>query len=223
MTRRLAFASDAPIQALRGPTKFAGIPSEASARPTCDTNGSLSRLGRLAEIVKRSHENACTMLSNVANVTILTGTARMSVGASPRTNTREPSVRYECAIVERVFRYGLSSAGNGGGCEAETGTEELWWLRGGCGAGGRAPSRELCMRVLMTSNGNVNAHPATPATPPARRKGTGESASVFETSVRTGSISSASPALDPIGGEKTRRAASYCERREVSLELNRAL
>lgn len=83
------------------------------------------------------------MLSNVPNTAMLTGTARTSVGARPRQNTRDPDSAYIALAVPHV----LSAC---------------------CGGGGGSGKQRACMRVLSTSNGNVATHPSTPAAPPAR-------------------------------------------------------
>lgn len=73
---------------------------------------------------------------------MLTGTARTSVGANPRQNTRGPDSAYIVRAVLHVLLL-LLSITSGGSRHA------------------------ACMRVLSTSNGNVATHPSTPATPPA--------------------------------------------------------
>jgi hypothetical protein len=75
---------------------------------------------------------------------MLTGTARTSVGASPRKKTRDP----ESAYIARAVPHVLSACC---ACARES-----------------YKGRFACMRVLSTSNGNVTTHPRTPAAPPAR-------------------------------------------------------
>ena len=87
------------------------------------------------------------MLSNVPNTAMLTGTARTSVGARPRQNTRDPDSAYIALAVPHV----LSACCCCCCC---------------CCAG--SGKQRACMRVLSTSNGNVATHPSTPAAPPAR-------------------------------------------------------
>ena len=90
------------------------------------------------------YEKAQTMPSNVPNTAIFTGTARTSVGASPRQKTREPDSAY---IARAVFHVLLPAA---------------------CARASRKGKCAACMRVLSTSNGNVTIQPRTPAAPPAR-------------------------------------------------------
>lgn len=71
------------------------------------------------------------------------------VGLSPRKKTLTPPVRYECWIVDKVVRYGLSPAV----------TSDRIMFRA-------STASVLCMRVFTTSIGNVGSQPRTPATPP---------------------------------------------------------
>ena len=140
------------------------------------------------------HEKAHTTPSNVPKTAILTGTARTIVGTKPRqkTRTRAPQPPPAAsAYSSRAARHNVPPPPP---------PALLLLLLMSC----------ACMRVLITSKGNVPNQPMIPAAPPARRSGAhGRWFGRESVSATSSSTSAGSAWCAGLDGAKRRSVPSY--------------